>query len=177
MNKRLPTVVTFIFAVSVLLSGCNSEEPPSELDALIEQLQTMHITSETTPEETSDDVSVSENTEEPVTVETTTETSEEVTDTENTEAVSDNTEETTDASGDNNSSSITYNSVTVTVLSVEEDHISVEYNGAVYNIIIDESTSVFGGDISEEKTVTITYILKDDDAEKDIFATAITVLP
>lgn len=153
MNKRLPIAAAFIFSVSMLLSGCNSEEPPSELDSLIEQLQTMHITSETIPEETSDDVSVSENTSEPVTAEATGET----------------------ASGDN--SPVTYNSITVTVLSVEEGHIAVEYNGVVYNIIIDESTGIFGGDISENKTVTITYVRNDNDSETGILASAITVLP
>lgn len=166
MNKRLPITVALIFAVSAFLSGCSSEEPPSELDMMIEQLQTMHITSETTPEETSDD----ESTDKPIAAETTSETSDEAT-------TPENTEETTAASEDNNSSPVTYNSITVTVLSVEDDRIAVEYNGVVYSIIIDESTGIFGGDISENKTVTITYKLNDDDSGTNILASAITVLP
>ena len=162
MNKRFPSVAAFILAVSVIFSGCSSDESPSELDMLIEQLQTVHMTSETIPEEVSDDAPVSENTDEQVTAEPADGTSEEVT-------------ENTDASENNDP--ITYNSITVTVLSIADGRISVEYNGVVYSIIIDENTNIFGGDISEEKTVTITYILNDDDSGTDIFATAITVLP
>ena len=134
-----------VLIAALFLSGCSSEEPPSELDKLIEQLQTSQITSETVPEETED-----------------------TTTPENTEETSDKPDETPD--------SVTYDSVTVTVLSIEDGHISVESGGVIYNIIIDENTRIFGGDISETKTVTITYALTDNSTETDITAAFITVL-
>lgn len=201
-------------AGALILSGCSSkDESPSELDILIEQLQTIQLTSETVPEETPDDVNVPETTEETtenVTVpENTEETTENVTVPENTEettediiteestenvtedsTASDNTEETpenttapenaeetTDSSEDNNSTSVTYDSVTVKVLSIEEDNISVESEGTIYNIIIDENTGIFGGDILEGKTVTITYMITNEDSATNITAAFIMVLP
>ena len=131
---------------ALFISGCSSDEKPSELDMLIEQLQTSQITSETVPEETSEDITTPENTEE------------------------------TSDKPDDVSDSVTYDSVTVTVLSVEEDHISVESGGVIYNIFIDENTRIFGGDISEMKTVTITYAMTNNGTSADITASFITVL-
>lgn len=175
------------FAAALILSGCSSDESPSELDILIEQLQTIQITSETVPEETSDDASAPENTEKtPEEASTDVSTGEAVEDapvSDDTEETSENTpapentEETADESEDNGSASVTYNSVTVTILSVEEDHISVQSGEIIYNIIIDENTGILGGDISEGKTVTVTYITTDEGSESNITAAFITVLP
>ena len=140
-------ILRAVIIAALLLSGCSSDEPPSELDILIEQLQTSQITSETVPDETSEDITTPENTEE----------------------TSDEPNDIADA--------VTYDSVTVTVVSVEEDHISVESGGVTYNIIIDENTQIFGGDISEKKTVTITYVLTNNGTATDITAAFITVLP
>ena len=174
-------------AAALFISGCSSDEPPSELDILIEQLQTIQITSETLPEETSEEASVPENTDETSedtsSEENTAETPEDDPIPDNTEEISDdatiseNTEEPSDSSEDTGNAPVTYNSVTVTVLSVEEDNISVESGGIIYNIIIDEKTGILGGDISEGKTVTITYIINDKDSESNITAAVITVLP
>ena len=147
MKKQFLAVTVIIAAL--FLSGCSSDDAPSELDILIEQLQTMQITSETEPEETSE---------------------EEIT-------TPDNTEEAADVPDGSNIDSVTYDSVTVTVLSVEEDHITVESEGITYNIIIDDNTQIFGGEISEDKTVTVTYILYNDGSESNIMALFITVLP
>lgn len=183
MNKRF-TAAAMVAAVLMLLSGCSSEESPSELDMLIEQLQTVQLTSETIPEEAPENAEdETENTEEPITEADTEETSEEATDSENTEASSENTtppestEETPDATEENESDPITYKSLTVTVISVEEDYISVELDGVVYKTFFDESTNIFGGEILEGKTVTISYSLNDANSGADIFAAAITVLP
>lgn len=167
--------------VALTLSGCSSEEPPSELDILIEQLQTTQITSETVPEETSENMPEPENTEETSeeisSVENTGEATEDSSIPDNTEDISENTEETEDSSENNGSEPVTYYSITVTVLSVEDDKISVESEGIIYNISIGENTGIFGGDISEGKTVTITYIVNNEDSESNITAAAITVLP
>ena len=190
MNKRFATAAV-VAAAAMLLSGCSSDESPSELDMLIEQLQTVQLTSETTPEEAPEDTEgESESTEEPVTGEGTEEISEETADSENTEAPSEDTEalpedtdpsesteETTDNSEENENNPIAYKSLTVTVVSIEEDHIMVELDGVVYKAFIDESTGIFGGEITEGKTVTITYVLNDDNSEANISAAAITVLP
>ena len=179
MKKRFAAAIVAA-SVSILLSGCSSDESPSELDLLIEQLQTVKLTSETTPEEAE---SESENTEAPVTDEGTDETSEETSDSENTEPSSENTtptentEETTDTTEENEGNPVEYKSLTVTVVSVEEDHITVELDGVVYKAYIDENTGIFGGEILEGKTVTITYVLSDGDSQADISAAAITVLP
>ena len=183
MKKRFAAAIVAA-SVSILLSGCSSDESPSELDLLIEQLQTVQLTSETTPEEAPEEAeSESENTEAPVTDEGTEETSEETSDSENTEPSSENTtptentEETTDTTEENEGNPVEYKSLTVTVVSVEEDHITVELDGVVYKAFIDENTGIFGGDILEGKTVTITYVLSDGDSQADISAAAITVLP
>ena len=179
MKKRFAAAIVAA-SVSILFSGCSSDESPSELDLLIEQLQTVQLTSETTPEEAPEEAeSESENTEAPVTDEGTEETS----DSENTEPSSENTtptentEETTDTTEENEGNPVEYKSLTVTVVSVEEDHITVELDGVVYKAYIDENTGIFGGDILEGKTVTITYVLSDGDSQADISAAAITVLP
>ena len=179
MKKRFAAAIVAA-SVSILLSGCSSDESPSELDLLIEQLQTVQLTSETTPEEAPEEAeSESENTEAPVTDEGTEETS----DSENTEPSSENTtptentEETTDTTEENEGNPVEYKSLTVTVVSVEEDHITVELDGVVYKAYIDENTGIFGGAILEGKTVTITYVLSDGDSQADISAAAITVLP
>ena len=46
MKKQLlgAALITALF-----ISGCSSDEPPSELEMLIEQLQTSQMTSETVP--------------------------------------------------------------------------------------------------------------------------------
>ena len=189
MNKRFSMAAAVVVSVSVLLSGCSSDESPSELDMLIEQLQTVQLTSETEPEEIPEDST--DITEEPAESETTEDTSQEETEPENTEASSEDTtspenteetsditeEETSDTPEENVSDPVTYKSLTVTVISVEEDHIMVELDGVVYKAFIDENTSIFGGEILKDKTVTITYILNDDDSEASIAAAAITVLP
>lgn len=181
MNKRFLIAAAFVTAVSVLFSGCSSEESHSELDMLIEQLQTVQLTSETVPEEISDDVT--EKTDEPNTVGTAEDSSQEATDPENTETSSEettpseSTEETSDTTEDNENTPVTYKSLTVTVISVEEYYILVELDGVVYKVIIDESTNIFGGEILKDKTVTVTYAISDDDSKTDISAAAITVLP
>ena len=178
MKKQLFAAI--LIAVLVL-SGCSTDESPSELDILIEQLQTTQITSETVPEETSEDLPVPENTEETSEETYSAESTEEPPISDNTEDISEDTTSSENTDGTEESSdgstSLTYNSVTVTVLSVEEDNISVEAKGIIYNIFIDENTGIFGGDISEGKTVTITYILNDEDPESNITAAVITVLP
>ena len=60
MKNRFFSAGIFIAAI-LLVSGCSSEEPPSELENLINQLQTSQITSETVPEETSEDAAASDN--------------------------------------------------------------------------------------------------------------------
>lgn len=176
-----------LIAAVLLLSGCSSDKTPSELDILIEQLQTVQITSETVPEETSEDSSATENTyetsEETSPDESTGEANEDVPAPDSTEeisedtTVSENTAETAEVSEDSSSAPVAYDSVTVTVLSIDEDNISVEAGGITYNIIIDEKTDIFGGDISEGKTVTVTYALTGGDTESNIIAAVITVLP
>lgn len=181
MNKRFPIAAALIVAASVLFSGCSSEESPSELDMLIEQLQTVQLTSETVPEEISEDVS--EKTDEPVASESSEDSSQETTDTDDTEASSEETtptesaEETSDTPEGNEGSPITYKSLTVTVISVEEHYILVELDGVVYKVIIDENTGIFGGEILKDKTVTVTYAMNEDGSETNIAAAAITVLP
>lgn len=176
-----------LVAAALLLSGCSSDESPSELDILIEQLQTVQITSETVPEETSEDSSETENTEDTsedtASAESTGEANEDAPASDSTEETSEdttgseNTVETAEGSENSSVAPITYDSVTVTVLSIDEDNISVEAGGIIYNIIIDEKTNILGGDISEGKTVTVTYALADEDQESNIIAVVITVLP
>ena len=181
MHKHFSMAAAVVVAVLLLLSGCSSDGSPTELDILIEQLQTVQLTSETEPEEIPEDAT--DKVDEPAASETAEDTSQEETSPENTEASSEdtaspeNTEETSDITEDNVSDPVTYKSLTVTVISVEEDHIMVELDGVVYKAIIDESTSIFGGEILKDKTVTITYVLNGDDTEASIAAAAITVLP
>lgn len=197
MNKRFSMAAAVVVTVSLFFSGCSSNDSPTELDILIEQLQTVQLTSETVPEEIieeetdkADEPTVSETTENTLQEETTPEnsentevSSEDTTSPDNMEASSedttspDNTEDTSDITEGNANDPVTYKSLTVTVISVEEDHIMVELDGVVYKAIIDESTSIFGGEILKDKTVTITYVLNDDDSEASIAAAAITVLP
>lgn len=146
--KKQFLAAAVVSVAALFLAGCNSDEQPSELDNLINQLQTSQMTSETEPEETPDEITKPED--------------------------SDKSEDDPDGNGNN---AVTYDSVTVTVLSLEEDHISVESGGVVYNIIIDDNTQIFGGDISESKTITVTYILTENDTEVNITAAVITVLP
>lgn len=184
---KKPFFAAAFIVAALFISGCSSDEPPSELDILIEQLQTIQITSETVPEETSEETSVPENTDETSedtsSDESPAETPEDTPIPDDTEEISEDTtvpedtEETSDSSEDTGSASVTYNSITVTVLSVEDDNISVESGGIIYNIIIDEKTGILGGDISEGKTVTITYMINDEDSESNITAAVITVLP
>ena len=181
MKNRFFSVGIFIAAV-LLVSGCSSEETPSELENLINQLQTSQITSETVPEETSEDTeeekteasTTPDNTDEPSVDTAVTENSDETT-----EAVStpDDTEETTDISEENSDNPTVYDSITVKVLSVDEDHISVESGGTVYDISITEDTPVLGGTVLEGKVITITYIVNDDGTQTDIAVAVITVLP
>lgn len=190
MNKRFSAAAAVVAAVSVLLSGCNSDESPTELDMLIEQLQTVQLTSETEPEEIPEDEP--ENTEESITSVSSEETPEETAEPENTEEVpedtteSEDTEETSDTSDtsessepteDNDSGQTTYKSLTVTVITVVEDYILVELDGVVYKAFFDDSTGIYGGEILKDKTVTITYATNDDGSVTDIYAAAITVLP
>ena len=199
MKNRIFSAVIFLAAV-LLVSGCSSEETPSELENLINQLQTSQITSETVPEETSEDAAASGNeedkteasttpdsTDEPSVDTTVTENSEETTEAvsapedteETTEDISTpaDTEETTDISEENSNNPVTYDSMTVKVLSVDEDHIYVESGGNVYNISITADTPVLGGTVLEGKVITITYIATDDGTQTDITVAVITVLP
>ncbi|MCM1055151.1 MAG: hypothetical protein NC394_06485 [Bacteroides sp.] len=61
MKKNI-LAFTAAFSLAVLFSGCNnSEEGPSELDKLLEQLQTTHLTSDV-PEDAESDESAAEGT-------------------------------------------------------------------------------------------------------------------
>lgn len=140
--KKMFSAVAVAVAAALSISACSSEEPPSELDNLINSLQTSQLSPETEPEETED--------------------------TEETE----NTAETTKSDGD--SDTVVYNSLTGTVLSTEESLFSFESDGIQYDILISESTEIFGGALSEGQTVTVTYISTEEN--DNITAVAITIL-
>ena len=140
--KKTLSAAAAVIAAALLVSACSSEETPSELDNLINSLQTSQLPPETVPEET-------DNTEE----------------TENTAEVTESSE---------GSPNVVYSSLTGTVVSAEESLFSVESNGIRYDIIISESTEIFGGTLSEEKKVTVTYISSED--TDSITAAAITIL-
>lgn len=92
MKNRFFSVGIFIAAI-LLVSGCSSEETPSELENLINQLQTSQITSETVPEETSEDAAASGDEDEKTEALTTPDNADEPSNDTN---VTENNEETTD---------------------------------------------------------------------------------
>ena len=139
--KKKHYAVAVIISAALLLSACNSNESPSELDNLIDSLQTSHLPPETEPEETGD------------------------------------TEETEDTAGitepDDGPTDVVYGSLTGTVLAVEENLFSVESNGIRY-VLVSENIEIFGGTLSEGKTVTVTYT--SSEGSDNITVIAITVL-
>lgn len=140
--KKILSAALAVIAAALLITACSSEESHSELDNLINSLQTSNLPPETEPEETAD--------------------------TEGTE----NTEEATESS--DNSPAVVYSSLTGTILSAEGNIFTVEFNGIRYDILISENTEIFGGTLSEEKTVTVTYASSED--ADGITAIAITIL-